>query len=116
MEVTDMTDFSHIPDPVMFTDPGQPAGERYPAAVKSWFTTTGSITPLSFKFKGEDGVMQYISHVEILESRERSPAGIPSLDYSCRSLLGGLYIYYHLLYYPGICKWVMVYSSSKSPV
>lgn len=103
-----MTGFTAISDVLPHIDSGTRKGRPYPIAVKSWFTSSGTIIPLSFKFEGDDGEIHYIQNIHVKSSEEKHYAGIPSRDFSCSAVLGGLEQSFRLVYYPAESKWVMV--------
>ena len=103
-----MTGFTAINDVLPHIDSGTRKGRPYPIAVKSWFTSSGTIIPLSFKFEGDDGEIHYIQNLHVKSSEEKHYAGIPSRDFICTAVLGGLEQIFRLVYYPAESKWVMI--------
>lgn len=99
-----MTGFTAISDVLPHIDRGTRKGRPYPIAVKSWFTSSGTIIPLSFKFEGDDGEIHYIQNIHVKSSEEKHYAGIPSRDFSCTAVLGGLEQSFRLVYYPAEIK------------
>ena len=88
-------------------DSGLLAGRQIKIACKAWFTSTGAIQPLSFKFEGDDGMMQTVNHVAVRFGEEKYYSGIPSMEYACRAVIGGL-TQFKLIFYPEEGRWVMV--------
>lgn len=103
-----MTGFTAISDVLPHIDSGTRKGRPYPIAVKSWFTSSGTIIPLSFKFEGDDGEIHHIQNIHVKSSEEKHYAGILSRDFSCTAVLGGLELSFRLVYYPAESKWVMI--------
>lgn len=89
-------------------DSGILAGRQIKIACKAWFTSTGVIRPLSFKFEGDDGMMQTVKQVEVRFGEEKYYSGIPSMEYACSAVIGGLIREFKLVFYPEEGRWVMV--------
>ncbi len=89
-------------------DSGPLKGRQVKIACKAWFTSDGSIRPLSFKFEGDDGVIRTVDHVTVRLSEEKNYSGIPSKEYVCRAVMGGLTQEFKLIFYPEDGRWVMV--------
>lgn len=83
-------------------------GRQIDIACKTWFTSTGSPRPLSFKYEGDDGMLQSVAVAEIISSEDKNYAGIPSKEYRCRAIIGGLLHEFKLIFYMEACRWVMV--------
>lgn len=89
-------------------DSGNVRGRQIAIACKIWFTSTGSPRPLSFKYEGDDGMLQSVAISEIISSEDKNYAGIPSKEYCCRAIIGGLLHEIKLIFYIEACRWVMV--------
>ncbi len=85
-----------------------PQGKMYHIACKAWFTASGSPRPLSFKFQGDDGQMIYVTDMTIHYSEDRNYSGLPSKEYGCEAVIGGLSRRFRLIYYLDACKWIMM--------
>lgn len=83
-------------------------GQMYHVACKTWFTATGSPRPLSFKFEGDDGIIQSVSNLNIIYTEDKNFAGVASKEYGCEAVIGGLRQSFKLIFYLEACKWVMV--------
>lgn len=83
-------------------------GRQITIACKTWFTSTGSPRPLSFKYEGDDGEIQYVTIAEVISSEDKNYSGIPSKEYWCRAIIGGLMHEFRLIFYIEVCRWVMV--------
>lgn len=90
------------------TDSGLPRGKMYHIACKTWFTSTGSLRPLSFKFEGDDGEIHTVSDLKIHYSEEKNYSGISSKEYGCEAVLGGIEREFKLIFYCEACLWVML--------
>lgn len=89
-------------------DSGEICGRQVDIACKAWFTSQGHAKPLSFKFQGDDGMIQTIQDVCVICSEEKYYSGIPSREYRCRAIIGGLLHEFRLIFYIEECRWVMV--------
>lgn len=83
-------------------------GRLYHIACKAWFTATGAIYPLSFKFEGEDGVLIAVKDISIKDTKDKLCEGIRSREYNCEAIIGGITQKFTLLFYPEVYKWVML--------
>lgn len=88
-------------------DSGDLHGKIYDVACKAWFTSSCSPRPLSIKFEGDDGVIQTISNIVIRYSGDKSYNGIPSKEFMCEAIIGGIRHEFKLVFYMESCKWVM---------
>jgi hypothetical protein len=89
-------------------DSGELHGKTYNIACKAWFTANCSPRPLSFKFEGDDGIIQTISDIIIKCTEDKSYNGIPSKEFRCDAIIGGIRHEFKLIFYMESCKWVMV--------
>ena len=83
------------------TDGGVPKGTRYEIACMTWFTSTGKTMPRYFKFEDDSGTIQTVTE-------EKKYCGIPSREYGCKAIIGGLNREFRLIFYQDNCKWVML--------
>lgn len=90
------------------TDSGQPAGKMYHIACKTWFTSTGNLRPLSFKFEGDDGGIHTVSDLTVHYSEDKRYSGIPSKEYGCEAVIGGVRREFRLIFFCEACIWVMM--------
>ncbi len=89
-------------------DSGPLKGRIYPIACKTWFTAAGKAMPLSFKFQGDDGEVRRVGELRILWEEEKNYAGVPSREYGCQAVVGGLLREIRLVFYVETCRWIMV--------
>lgn len=89
-------------------DSGPVRGRMYHIACKTWFTATQSVRPLSFKFEGDDGLIQTVNNLTVKYSEDKNYGGIPSKEYGCEAVIGGIRQDFLLIIYMEACKWVMV--------
>lgn len=73
-----------------------------------WFTATGKITPLLIKIKDEEGEIQTIDKIHVIEVNQRKFAGIPSYEVECSIIVNGLTVNVLIIYYPETSKWTLV--------
>lgn len=89
-------------------DSGEIRGKMYHVACKAWFTSTCSPRPLSIKFEGDDGIIQTVSDITVKCTEDKNYSGIPSKEFSCEAIIGGILHEFKLIFYMEACKWVMV--------
>lgn len=87
---------------------GSLRGTVYPIACKTWFTSNGSIMPLSLKFEGEDGILYRVADINTTLVEDKNYSGIPSREFSCKAVIGGLMQEFKLIFYVEEYRWVMV--------
>ena len=85
-----------------------PKGKLYHIACKTWFTSTGTAMPLSFKFQDDNGELQTVRNPSVKYMEDKNYSGIPSKEYICESVIGGLLREYRLIFYCESCLWVML--------
>ena len=89
-------------------DSGKPRGKMYHIACKTWFTSGGAAIPLSFKFEGDDGQLQWVGDLKVLYSEDKYYSGIASKEYGCEAVIGNAVREFRLIFYMEACKWVML--------
>ena len=89
-------------------DSGIPHGKMYQIACHAWFTSAGSPMPISFKFQGDDGEILRVADIKIQYREDKNYAGLPSKEYGCEAIIGGLIREFRLIYYLDACTWVMM--------
>ena len=89
-------------------DSGEIRGKQYHIACLTWFTADGTPKPLKFKFMGDDGTIQAVNEIKVNYSEEKYYSGIPSKEYSCEAVIGGLLRYFKLVFYMEASQWVML--------
>ena len=90
------------------TDSGVPKGTRYEIACMTWFTSTGKTMPRYFKFEDDSGAIQTVTDIVVNYTEEKNYSGIPSREYGCKAIIGGLNREVRLIFYQENCKWVML--------
>ena len=89
-------------------DSGELRGKMYHIACKVWFTASSIPRPLSFKFEGDDGIIQTVSDITIKCTEDKKYSGISSKEFVCESIIGGFMREFKLIFFVESCKWVMV--------
>lgn len=90
------------------TDSGIPNGKMYHIAVMAWFRSIGEPIPMTFKFQDDSGQIQSVREIEVQYSENKNYSGIPSKEYGCEAIIGGMIRDFKLIFYTEACKWVMV--------
>lgn len=85
-----------------------PNGKMYHIACMTWFTSSGSLRPISFKFEDENKEIQRVGDIIIQYSEDKNYSGLPSKEFGCKAIIGGLIQDFRLIYYLDACKWVMM--------
>lgn len=87
---------------------GQPGGRVYHAACLAWFKSDGSPRPLEFKFRDDEDVIQTVNNMKVNYVEDKNYSGIPSKEYGCTAMIGGLLREFKLVFYMETGKWVML--------
>ncbi len=98
-------DATKIPDE---PDGGVLQGTMYHIAVLAWFRSTGNPRPMMFKFQDDMGEMQEVRNITIHYAEDKNFSGIPSKEYGCEAVVGGLIRTFKLIFYLEAGKWVML--------
>ena len=64
--------------------------------------------PLKFKFEDDTGAIQTVSEVRINYSEDKNYSGLPSKEYGCEAVIGGLLREFKLVFYLEASQWVML--------
>ena len=86
---------------------GMPIGRRYEIAVMAWFTQSGLPLPISFKFKDDEDEIQTVRDICVQYKEQKNYSRIPSIEYHCEAVIGGLIHIFRLIFYKETCQWVM---------
>ena len=89
-------------------DSGIPKGNMYHIACSAWFTSTGQTMPRYFKFEDDAGEVQTVKDILVKYTEEKNYSGIPSREYGCEAVIGGLIREFKLIFFLEACKWVML--------
>ena len=87
-------------------DSGIPKGNMYHIACSAWFTSTGQTMPRYFKFEDDAGEVQTVKDILVKYTEEKNYSGIPSREYGCEAVIGGLIREFKLIFFLEACKWV----------
>ncbi len=96
---------SKVPDS---PESGTPKGTMYHIAVLAWFRSTGDPMPMLFKFQDDNGELQVVRNLIVHYSEDKNYSGIPSKEYGCEAVVGGLIRKFKLVFYLEAGKWVML--------
>ena len=77
-------------------------------ACLSWTSSTGEITPLSFKMLDEDGEVQTIDKLRILRVEEKWSFGTTIMEFRCEITVNGFKIKSLLVLEANKRKWYLV--------
>lgn len=90
------------------TDAGVIHGRQFEVACDCWFTSKCASRPMIVKFEGEDGEIQTIKNIQVIVSENKNYSGIPSIEYLCKAIIGGIMQEFKLIFFPAECRWLMV--------
>lgn len=90
-------------------DSGIPKGNMYHIACSAWFTSTGQTMPRYFKFEDDAGEVQTVKDILVKYTEEKNYSGIPSREYGCEAVIGGLNRIFHRLRRTGSARCDSVY-------
>ncbi len=76
-------------------------------AVKCWFTSTGTPTPLMFKVMDEDDVMT-INNVEVMNSKSFKEFSSLIWEFSCRAMVNNRITHFKLRFDSKTCLWKLI--------
>lgn len=79
-------------------DSGIPKGNMYHIACSAWFTSTGQTMPRYFKFEDDAGEVQTVKDILVKYTEEKNYSGIPSREYGCEAVIGGLIREFKLIF------------------
>lgn len=71
----------------------------------AWFTNTGVIQPIKFRYKGEKSLDKIIKIDKIVDQSKEKIYGIPMILFKCQSIIDGIEMLYELKYEISNCKW-----------
>jgi hypothetical protein len=92
-------------------DVGKVQGCQEPVACGVWFTSNGEPLPKMLKFKGEDGEIYTLDHIQIHSREKKYFCGILAVEYRCSTLWGGRTWVFRLLFYPEECRWNIIWET-----
>lgn len=85
-----------------------PKGKQREIACYSWTTASGVITPVMFKVKEESGEIRTFDCIQVKLREQKIYCGIPSFEFHCDVLVGGINVYKVLQYFPERSKWYLL--------
>ena len=93
---------------VNMTDAGVINGKQFEVACDCWFTSKCTSRPMLIKFEGEDGEIQTVKNIQVIVSEDKNYSGIPSKEYHCKAVIGGIMQEFKLMFFPIECRWMMI--------
>ncbi|GKX65853.1 hypothetical protein [Inconstantimicrobium mannanitabidum] len=73
----------------------------------AWFTEDGTPTPLRFKIRGADEVVNVIKVDRVLFKEKEKLAGNLMMVFRCQSVISNIDRIYELKYELSTCKWML---------
>ena len=83
-------------------------GKQIPIACECWFDSTGQIVPRLFKYQDKCGAVRTIRDIRICYMQLKNYAGVPSMEYECEVICGGIRETIKLIFFMERCRWVMI--------
>lgn len=90
------------------TDAGVLSGRQFEVACDCWFTSKCSSLPRLIKFEGEDGEIQTVRDIQVITTENKNYSGIPSIEYLCKAVIGGIMQEFKLVFFQTECRWVLI--------
>lgn len=90
------------------TDAGTINGKQFEVACDCWFTCKGKTYLRFIQFEGEDGEIQTVKKIRLIKSENKNYSGIPTKEYICMAVIGGIMQEIKLIHFKLDDKWVMV--------
>jgi len=88
-------------------DSGEVKGQTCDIACLSWCTAKSQITPVLFKYMGEDQLVYTVQDINVKARHDRNYNGLPSKEYDCAAVVGGFMKDFKLIYFIEESRWVM---------
>lgn len=83
-------------------------GKYLKAAVGCWFTSSGKAMPQIVKYEDDDGCIQILRDIHVINTTQKYYAGIQSRKYDCSVIVDQRKQEFTLLYNPETGQWNMV--------
>lgn len=86
---------------------GEVKGQTFDVACLSWCTVKSRITPVMFKYMGEDKLVYTVENISVKAFYDKNYNGLPSKEYDCSAIVGGFMKDFKLIYFIEESRWVM---------
>lgn len=83
---------------------GEIRADQREVACSLWFPICGNPYPIWFKFRDDNGDIQMVKDIQIKSMEDKNYSGIPSKEYVCHAIIGGLFREFKLIYYVESCQ------------
>ena len=83
-------------------------GIRKDVACMSWFPQGKDPFPISFKFKDDNDEIQTVRNIRIISIEDKAYDGIPSKEYQCMAIVGGLLHEFKMIFFLENCQWQLI--------
>jgi hypothetical protein len=77
-------------------------------ACLSWTSSTGDITPISFKMLDDYGVVRTFNRLRVLHSEEKRCHGITAKEFKCELIVNGFTIVIRIALFGNDLKWYLI--------
>jgi len=88
-------------------------GQRQKVAVGCWYTSNGRSIPQMIKFETEEGVLQEIKQIQVLDTEKKYYAGILLQRFNCKGVAADRVYDFTLLYHPDNGIWDLVFAKQN---
>lgn len=78
-----------------------------PIEMIAWFTDSGIINPVKFRFLGQDKENNTVKVDRIITKSQEKLAGNRMMVFLCQSIISGIERKYEIKYEIDTCKWVL---------
>lgn len=80
----------------------------YHIACRHGLPQLARLCPRYFKFEDDAGEVQTVKDILVKYTEEKNYSCIPSREYGCEAVIGGLIREFKLIFFLEACKWVML--------
>lgn len=94
-------------------DMGEIQGRQERVACGVWFTSNGEPFPKMLKFKGDDGEIYRLDHIQIHSKERKYFCGISAMEYRCSAVWNSRIWGFRLLFYPEECRWNIIWENPR---
>lgn len=83
-------------------------GRYRKAAVDCWFTSSGQGIPRLVKYEDDEGCLQTLRNIQVLQREQQHYGGLWTRRYACRTAVEGRTVDFLLLYHAESNSWELV--------